>query len=548
MLTDEEIAAAAEVEANAADAADVFEDFDNMPDTADQPPSRNLTSAERARALSAALHLMFLAISQSRLSVAATTNAIETGTFQRQKKRWKVESLTLSQRIPSWHLLSRVTRMTSPMKVNSPLVAGTITGKVDTNPTAIDTAILLDEEGAAGDSRADGKPKIQYVEDKFDYKSEDNAEEVSESEDDDSDYSDPEDDDEEVPTSEPNTKPPASKLDLSSFPPKDLSISSDIEALISEMNNSCNLCAPDVEEKHLSHHEGVDQSELNKMLGRRGAVASARAQGFTLHDTTELKIMGFQEEVALRIQYCMDDIQALGGEKFRVSVDYDKKTFGGLFCNSCNSELHRVESCRPESILKKMTSHMAGCNKICSFCELNAAAMHDSYKQDKYLEYQAQLCKGETAVPFDEFVDKALAYGSELQDTGQKFFKEKSTLFNNHDKRNAKGHTCQAWYENYEKLQKYVHEHKSTRFESKKLAALFSIDLKEAHKLGQRLSTFRKKYFDENEDGSYGDKSLDNNYTGVRYDQIHSLHVYLGEERTKGMKKLTILGFTRSKK
>jgi len=50
MLTDEEIAAAAEVEANAADAADVFEDFDNMPDTADQPPSRNLTSAERARA------------------------------------------------------------------------------------------------------------------------------------------------------------------------------------------------------------------------------------------------------------------------------------------------------------------------------------------------------------------------------------------------------------------------------------------------------------------------------------------------------------------
>lgn len=50
MLTDEEIAAAAEVEANAADAADVFDDFDNMSDTADQPVSRKLTSAERARA------------------------------------------------------------------------------------------------------------------------------------------------------------------------------------------------------------------------------------------------------------------------------------------------------------------------------------------------------------------------------------------------------------------------------------------------------------------------------------------------------------------
>mmetsp|Transcript_10398 Transcript_10398/g.16103 ORF Transcript_10398/g.16103 Transcript_10398/m.16103 type:complete len:330 (-) Transcript_10398:30-1019(-) len=320
-----------------------------------------------------------------------------------------------------------------------------------------------------------------------------------------------------------------------------------------------NLRAPSVEAEDLSQPDGLDHNSRMSLMGRRGGLASAVAQGKMLHDITELTSQDFPRDVATRAQYCYDYIDELGGNEFSVSLDHDKKTFG-MFCNSCNEELHIVQSCYICNIMKVMTIHSASeCNGSCPCCGLSAATIHDSYKLDKYLIYQAQLCKRETAVPYDDYIDCMITYHHELdaRPGPNYFFMSQSRLFDAHtaifSKKSGKTQ-CENWYDTYEKIQKYVYRYKSITLERKNIEALFSLSTKEAKNLQIALSKFIARYYVANKDGSYGKgytgvmDTKGNNFTGLRYTKIHSIHVWLEQEQTKGMKKLTKMGFGSSKK
>ena len=380
----------------------------------------------------------------------------------------------------------------------------------------------------------------------------------------DDDSVDPEDDeeDEEVLTSEPDIEmsagmKPAAKPDFSPFPPKSLSIKGDfdVDNLTSEMKSRCQLDAPDVKEEHLVSPDGLDNHEVNVLRGRRGGTASALAQGFMLHDTTELRGMGFAEDVAKFIKTAENQIQDMEqDDMFRVPVDYEEKTCEGIICNLCDAKL-RINF--HGHIRRDLLRHAASCGSTCPSCELHDSTLYAWYKLDKYYEYRSQLCPGEEEVDFELFVKQAMAYSDELSASeARKFFCSKSWLYNSHTSRPTgkapKGgqvHTneCEKWYDGYQKFRAYVHEHKSTKVEKKKVKALFSTSSdKDLDRLTEKLRDVKKRYVDDNGDGTYGKHTVDNNFAGARWNQIRALHYYIEKENTKGMKKLTTMGFTKS--